>query len=286
MSRRIGRWSWARRATALTYFLLLVLLTGATDSWLRGGPNLTSWFGVLHFADPVAALEVAVASGSTASTLWIALGLVVVLTLLLGPVFCAWLCPLGLVLESVQAGFERLSRRSPRWRRRLGRRIHLASGLRLLVLGFVLAFAAVASLPLYATFNPIAGLVRGVAIGSLWVGIGAIVLIVVEVVLPRAWCRSLCPAGGLYGLLGRFAPWKVRIAPGSAGRHACHQCTLHCPMDVPVMEEFALTGAAAVEHIDCTRCGACVDHCPSGILRLGLRPPRRYDHGPITTTTR
>ena len=63
--------------------------------------------------------------------------------------------------------------------------------------------------------------------------------------------------------------------PALAGQYPCRMCTVHCPMGIAVMEDYALVGAPVVDHPDCTRCGSCIDACPRGTLRLGFRGRRR-----------
>ena len=45
---------------------------------------------------------------------------------------------------------------------------------------------------------------------SAWL-IGVVFLGVVglNLVLPRFFCRFICPLGALFGLLGRFSPWRI-----------------------------------------------------------------------------
>lgn len=255
----------ARRVTAGLFLLGIVAGGRLGVELVRGSSTATTWFGVVPFADPLAAAEVGLASGTWTTDLAVGALTVVAMTLLLGPVFCGWLCPLGLIADLNQS----LRRRAAKALRRRGRRLparSLPRGGRLFALGLVLSASFFAGLPLFQIFSPI----NAVAWAAVYVVtpavLGLILLLAVEWVAPRLWCRSLCPLGALHAELGRGARLKVRVDPSRAGRTPCHQCTMHCPMGIRVMEDHALAGKTAVDDPACTRCGSCIDACPGGVL--------------------
>ncbi len=77
-------------------------------------------------------------------------------------------------------------------------------------------------------------------------------LFILERLRPRFWCRYLCPAGAILGILSWRPFWRRQV-------HTCIQCgkcTKHCP-----------TGAICTEptqtkHTECITCRNCVDVCP------------------------
>ncbi|MCA8960196.1 MAG: 4Fe-4S binding protein, partial [Planctomycetes bacterium] len=137
----------------------------------------------------------------------------------------------------------------------------------------------VASLPGFQVISPINIVARSLVFGAGGAMIFVAAIVVAELVWPRLWCRSLCPTGALYGLIGRWGLFRVRIDPRTAGRSPCHLCTRRCPMGIPVMEDFSLAGRSSVVHPDCNRCGTCVDACPGTVLHMGFRAehPRKTD---------
>ena len=60
--RRFRRWTWARRVTAGAFLALLVLGALPWFPWVKGSMTATPWFGVVPLVDPLAALEVTLAS--------------------------------------------------------------------------------------------------------------------------------------------------------------------------------------------------------------------------------
>jgi len=285
------------------------MVLGAREGfrWFRGSTTSTTVAGAIPFADPLAALEVALASEAWHGTLMLGAAAVAGLTLLLGPVFCGWLCPLGLLLDLNQAIGERISRLLSRGgirrrdqgplkasrNRRSKRGRRFPPDLRFLLLGGFLGFAWLGGLPLFQLVSPInlvawsaaffssptmnaEGSILGktfMVTRSLAAAGGGMFLVFLAVLIlehafPRAWCRTLCPAGALYSLLGRWAPWRVRIRQPSECGAGCGRCTVRCPMGIEVTHDFVAAGKAAVDHPDCTRCGACLDECPKDLLQL------------------
>ena len=62
---------------------------------------------------------------------------------------------------------------------------------------------------------------------SAWL-IGVVFLGVVglNLVLPRFFCRFICPLGALFGLLGRFSPWRIGKTADKCGD--CCICEEYC----------------------------------------------------------
>ncbi len=81
-------------------------------------------------------------------------------------------------------------------------------------------------------------------------------------VSPRWWCRTMCPGGALYGLLGSARVLRVVLV-----RDRCTACKL-CQ---PACEE-GLNPVAESSGLECDNCGACVRDCPDRALvfKLGL----------------
>jgi len=271
--KHIFRWVWARRTTAAVFLLLLVLGRYEWFPWLKGNTAATTVCRIVPFADPLAAIEVTLATRRAEIDLLVGAGVLLAFGVLAGPVFCGWVCPLGLLLDLNDA-----LRRG--WTQRLHRGSWLVRGLRVPAeikygfLGLALGFALVARLPAFQTLSPI-NIVAWAIVFSAWPALLVVgALVAVEHIASRVWCRSLCPLGALYSLVGRYGLLRVRVDPARAGKLRCERCTQSCPMGIRVTEDYVVAGKSAIDHPDCTRCGACVDACPSGALRLGMRATR------------
>ncbi len=92
----------------------------------------------------------------------------------------------------------------------------------------------------------------------------------VELFVPRVFCRAICPLGALHSLLSRGALLHAWVRSGGE-KLSCAQCTMRCPMGIRVMEDYVLAGRDSVADPECTRCGTCADVCQGQVIGLGIR---------------
>ena len=102
---------------------------------------------------------------------------------------------------------------------------------------------------------------------------------VVYLLGSRAFCAYGCPYGVLFGLADRVAPGRILLRGDCTG---CGTCTAHCPSGIAVHDEIRRHGA--VVDPACLKDVDCVDACPSGALRFGFARPalargRRHRRG-------
>jgi polyferredoxin len=247
------------------------------ESWLP--PDL-----FLHL-DPLGSSLAALAARQPVSGMLIGLG-VTGITLLLGRVFCGYVCPLGVTLDIFQRLFGpgKKGRRDDwppsSWRR-----------LKYLLLALILA-AALGGVNLGAWVSPLSLITRFYALlihpllllaGETFLDLGYplfsaldlrslsyaaveprffaglyliagffALLFIMEARQPRFWCRYLCPAGALLALFS-FRPWRRRrvIACQSCGR-----CARVCPTGA--ITENGLLNARR----ECLVCQRCQSVCP------------------------
>lgn len=288
-ARRFRSWSVARHCVqvlALLFFIAPVLAAGwsALGLDLAGQPIGEAvatpagfpWYGTLSSStvgpvvslDPFAMLQIVAASKTfDASWLLAAAPPLIVFTLVRGRAFCGWVCPVNLLLEVLDALRRRIAPRQHLPERRLPRRakIGVAAG--------VLVLSAVASIPVYELFNPIGFINKGLVFGSVAGGITLLAIVVLELFWGhRVWCRSLCPLGGFYELLGRVGVLRVRIDHCACTK--CGACKRVCIADPEILDPAIEGATKSVCAGDCMVCGKCVEACPERALSMGPGLPR------------
>jgi len=241
---------------------------------VRGSTWSLELFG-LSLTDPLAVLESVVASRSARRVLLLGALIPVLGTLLLGRVFCSWICPAGFLLE-----LSGKLRRLLRFLELRPGKMRFWTGDKYLVLALGLAISFVIGLPVLGYLYPPAlvgreahngitvmfdraeeGLLGFSAAGLTMASWFLLAIALVELAFgPRLWCRSLCPGGALYALLGRWRLVRVERTPARCTQ--CGGCVLACEMGLSPMTDQI--GA------ECDNCGKCVADCPDDALHYAL----------------
>ena len=257
-ARTIRKQRWVRTAVQIS---VAVLLFAGVGIHLLDESGMLPAISNIHAICPFGAVETSVRLltegrfvGKThPSNLWMLLASTAA-TVLVGALFCGWLCPLG----SVQDWVGKLGRRlfGRRYNTFVPRRLDQALGyLRYAVLGLIVVETTRAVHLVFAAYDPYYALVRfwtGDALPSAVAVLAAV--LVASLFVERPWCRWLCPFGALQGLLQLVAPWKIRRDAKLCTDCGC--CTRACPMNI------AVAGKAVVRDTRCNRCGECLAACP------------------------
>jgi polyferredoxin len=279
-----------RVAVQAFFFLLFVFLVFVTWFSRLGGYPVS----LILEVNPLVAIATAISTHTIYRNLWWSL-LLIVPTLILGRFFCNWMCPYGTLhqffgwLFNTRRNIDKLA---------INRYRQIFS-LKYILLVIFLVMAAFGSLQIglldpicimYRTFATAvapavdlgmtkmnetlnvpwlrdASFATGVADQRIFYGawiIGAMFLALVgmNLVIPRFFCRVLCPLGALLGWLSRFSLW--RIDRDLTRCTDCNLCLAHC--------EGASDPQGALRKSECFVCFNCIDDCPEHALSFRFLP--------------
>ena len=259
-----------RRWTVLLAINLLFVVSYWFDIQILEGALTASRLLGFHMIDLNSALQVMLAHKHIIVNLLIGTGTVFVLWLLLGGrTFCSWVCPYHFLAENAERLHLYLVEKKWITDHAFSRSIRTVLWLLFALMELVTGYTV------FETISPVGivsrALIYGPGLSFGWV----FLLLLFEIFYSRrAWCRYVCPIGLTYGIVGVFSPLHVTYK--LANCHHEGECRKVC--EVPHVLDCVIKGRAPSAQLDigadCTRCGMCIDVCPSGALTfeiMGLR---------------
>ena len=256
-----------RRWTVLIAVNLLFVVSFWLDIQLLEGALTASRFAGFHLIDLNSALQVMLDHKHIIVNLLIGTATVFFLWVLLGGrTFCSWVCPYHLVAEWFEALHLKLVEK------KIVTDHEFHRGARTVFWLLFSLMAIVTGYTVFETISPTGILSRALIYGP-GLSLGWVVLLLMFEVFysRRAWCRYVCPIGLTYGMVGTLSPVRIVYKLDKCFHEGdCRKVCL-----VPHVLDMVIKGRAedAVMTVgpDCTRCGLCVDTCPSGALTYGIK---------------
>lgn len=274
-----------RRISQIFFFCLFIwfciVSTFGIEWWqLRGWP-----VNLILQLDPLVAI------GTLLSTHTIYKGLIwalltIVLTIVLGRFFCGWVCPFGAMHQFI--GWLGSRRKSLKDRIALNK-YRKAAFIKYLVL---IAFLVAAAIPLTEKTILLTGLLDPIPLihrsfnvivlpiadrftnllsvaprlyeGAFLIGIFFLVALFMNLLIPRFYCRFICPLGALLGLIGKYSIWRIGKIEAECSN--CMQCEKAC--------EGACEPSNKIRINECVSCFNCYDSCKDFILKYGTTESR------------
>ena len=271
-----------RIAVQWMVFSLWVTLIFSThypmDSWISRHVPVS----LLLRIDPL--VMTAVMGGMRMTVTILLLGLVTLgVSLLLGRVFCGWVCPLGAIFDFYGWFLRRLRvpffGPSPWWFRA-----------KYYLLLAIIVFAILGGVSPLMGFDPIVLLTRTAAavMMPMWrkradltwviggpVGLNGYLVDAATLILflgimsattrlSRIWCRAVCPLGAYLAVMSRHSTLR-RVTEGCVH---CNICSAHCPTGA-----ISFTNPEVYNESECIKCFACSQECPVDANFFTLKSP-------------
>ncbi len=268
----------------LAMLLMFLDFTGTIHNWF-------AWLAKIQLLPAILAVNIGV------------IIMLVVLTFLLGRIYCSVICPLGITQDFI-ARIGRVRRKNPysfskpkNWLR--------YSVLALTIVGLLTSVAIIVEfLAPYSTFGRIVttlfqpvyilgnNLLASVSESwdsyafykkELWIESGILIavtaahLLIIAVLAwrnGRTYCNTICPVGTLLGFISRFSLCKVKIDETKCRK--CGKCSKNCK--AACIDSKKMT----IDYSRCVVCGNCLENCSFGALSFGLKKVASVAQAPVS----
>ena len=234
---------WLRKLIQIIALIILLL-----PIWFTGliwyGTYISAEFAGVDLTDPLTTLEITLASRAVWTPLIISALPLTIAAILFGRIFCSYICPLNFLLELIPVKKKKILQ---------------TKMLPAVALAIVLVLSAILSVPVFNIASPVFALMRVLIFGvGIEIILFAMVICAAFIWGQKIWCRTLCPLGAIYGLLGVKRLLKVSVDKNKCIN--CGRCEKVCSMGTsPLKNDFA-------DKFLCTNCGDCIDSCPKKAL--------------------
>ena len=247
-----------RKIIQWLFFILMFIvpILNMLEIYFIKGTFISMDIGELAVSDPLAVLQAVFASHEVKAVMLASITLPVVITLLLGRVWCSWACPYYLILDGIEFLRKKLKLKSlkPTYNPNMPTKANLFRFI-LLIIGFI--FVGIAGIPLLYLISPpsiissqVVMLVKYFTITAEFIFI-PIILILEFFFFYRFWCRFFCPTGTVLSFFRSKKGMRVEYSGSCSG---CNRCVKICPMVLDPRKD----GNSS----QCHNCGECIETCP------------------------
>jgi MauM/NapG family ferredoxin protein len=282
----------ARRFSQIFFLLLFVYILWSTTYPLTGLLHPRTFYD----ADPLITIITSISERIILPGMIFALTMLV-LTLIFGRFFCGWVCPLGTLIDGAGGLHRKKIRPTSNEVNRKIRKVKFVIlgiiavfaifGVQVAwILDPIVIMARFVSLnliptvtlildrafvvliqnfemygPVYDFYRALKTSILGVQVhyfsSSLLIFLFFVIVLSTILVLPRFWCRVVCPLGAFYALTARFALL----------RRVVDKC-VECRICVSACRTGAITDDVNYVKGECILCMDCVYHCPQNTTKF------------------
>lgn len=252
---------WLRKIVQWFFFLLIALISINHTLVENGGgiPFLAS--ASLHAVCPFGGVETLytfVTSGLLVKKIHnsalVLAGIVLLLSILFGPVFCGWVCPLGTVQEWVgKLGKKLFRRRYNHFVRQIDKAMRY---FRYVVLAWVVYVTATTGTLIFEAYDPYYALFNFWSTEVAWTAIVILgMTLSLSIFVERPWCKYACPYGAVLGITNLFRVFSIKRSATTC--KADGACSIMCPMNIPVDSKKVVRDHQCISCLECTSEAIC-----------------------------
>ncbi|AQT67021.1 Putative electron transport protein YccM [Anaerohalosphaera lusitana] len=257
---------------AVFVWFCFITVQGTEVDQLRGWP-----INLFLAADPLVALGTVLTTHTFYAPLLLAVA-TIILTIILGRFFCGWVCPFGAIHQFTgwlanrkkKAAKKIQLNKYRKWQKAKYYVLFFMLGLAVLPAAFgkslqtglldpiplVTRSFNLVILPIVDTFtHAVSATPRSYELGWLFFAVFT-TAVLLNLWIPRFYCRFVCPLGALFGLLNRV-PF-FRITHKNENCTNCKLCDRHC--------EGGCEPSSQVKVPECVLCFNCYDDCVHNVI--------------------
>ncbi len=231
------------------------------------GSMIASRLMGFHMVDLFSGIEVIFSHGEIATNLSMGFLLVTIIYAILGGrTFCSWACPYGLLSEWGEILHKKLVEK-----KLIKKRKKTSTKWKFYIAACFLLSSFFSGYLVYQYVNLVGITSRILIYGLFETAIIIVFILIIEVFfLQRFWCRTVCPSGATFGLLGKISPIKIFAQTSRCDK--CGSCSPEClsPEVLKVVFTDKEKRGVYLTSTDCTMCGKCIDVCNRKVFS--------YDH--------
>ena len=253
---------WIRRVVQWFFFLLIAFIS-INHTLVENGGGISFFSSAsLHGVCPFGGVETLytfLASGLLVKKIHdaslVLAGIVLVLSILFGPVFCGWVCPLGTVQEWVGKLGRKIFRR--RYNHFVPAKLdNVLRYLRYGVLSWVVYVTATTGTLIFEAYDPYFALFNFWSTEVAWSALAILgVTLLLSVFVERPWCKYVCPYGAVLGITNLFRVFSIKRSELTC--KADGACSILCPMNIPVDTKKTVRDHQCISCLECTSEAVC-----------------------------
>ena len=253
---------WIRRVVQWFFFLLIAFIS-INHTLVENGGGISFFSSAsLHAVCPFGGVETLytfLASGLLIKKVHdaslVLAGIVLVLSILFGPVFCGWVCPLGSVQEWVGKLGKKFFKR--RYNHFVPAKLdNVLRYLRYGVLAWVVYVTATTGTLIFEAYDPYFALFNFWSTEVAWSALAILgVTLILSVFVERLWCKYACPYGAVLGITNLFRVFSIKRSELTC--KADGACSIMCPMNIPVDTKKTVRDHQCISCLECTSEAIC-----------------------------